>query len=83
MLLFGGIHISLATDDEFGAARGAVAPDFRVITVVAGSKNLFRNRAPAGLTYTWLLEIGREAVILGNARRIDSSNPGAWTDHSK
>ncbi len=35
LLVLGGVHIALAAHDQFGAAHGAIAPDLRIIAVVA------------------------------------------------
>src|SRR4029450_4633215 len=35
LLLLGGIHVALATHDQLGALHGAIAPDFRIVAVIA------------------------------------------------
>src|SRR6202040_3704231 len=35
LLILGGIHVALAANDQLGALHGAIAPDFRIVAVVA------------------------------------------------
>src|SRR5262249_13867248 len=48
LLFLGGVHVALATDDELGPAHGAVAPDFRIIAVVADDQADLEPLGPVG-----------------------------------
>src|SRR5450830_711111 len=43
LLILGGVHVALATHDQFGALHGAVAPDFRIIAIVADDQTDFES----------------------------------------
>src|SRR5450830_900106 len=43
LLNLGRVHVALATHDQFGALHGAVAPDFRIVAVVADDQADFQS----------------------------------------